>query len=313
MRARIYRSAPRQFLCKILDSSEMVKAHAPASLLDENSVVPGDLVELERDKDDYKIKRVEERENQIFRMAVRQGKKKVIAANCDLLVIIVSVFKPIYKRGIVDRFLIRAHQWDIEALVIFNKMDEYDGKPNIVFEKDRLQDLGVQCFEISAKYTDYKNQYLSDGFPEFKQKLAEKAAIFLGQSGVGKSKSINALTDGTADLKTSKPGKAGKGVHTTTWSEIIDFGNFRFIDSPGIRSFSLDDLQEEEVIDYFPDIAKLGAQCRFSNCNHDSNARGCFFSTLPADDYRTKLLLSRLESFKKIKKEVGVTPFWEKK
>lgn len=313
MRARIYRSNPRELLCKILENDEIVQAHAPASILDESSIVPGDFVKLQKEKNDYKIKEVEQRENEIFRMIVREGKKKVTAANCDLLVIIVSVSKPVYKQGIVDRFLIRAHQWGIEAVVVFNKMDEYDGKPDIAFEKDRLQDVGVRCFEISAKYSDYKNRFFSDGFFQLKQKLAKKTAILLGQSGVGKSKSINTLTDGAVYLKTGKTGKVGKGVHTTTWSEIIDCGNFMLIDSPGIRSFSLDDLQEEEIVDCFPDIAKLSTQCRFSNCNHDSNARGCFFSTLMADDYHTKLVLSRLKSFQKIKKEVGVTPFWKKR
>ena len=313
MRARIYRSASKEHLCKIVDSGEIVTAYAPAGILAEDNIVPGDFVDLEKTKDSYKIKEVEKRENEIFRMVVREGKKKVTASNCDLLVIIVSVSKPVYKRGIVDRFLMRSQQWGIEAVVVFNKMDEYDKDPDIVFESDRLKALDVQCFEISAKYADYKNQYLPNGLTQFKQKLNERTAIFLGQSGVGKSKSINALTEGKFDLKTGKTGKVGKGVHTTTWSEIIDFENFMFIDSPGIRSFSLDDLQVEEVIDYFPDIAKLSSKCRFSNCNHDSNAQECFFSSLPTEDYHTKLILSRLKSFQKIKKEVGATPFWKKR
>ena len=313
MRARIYRSAPRELLCKILDSGEMVMGHAPAGLLRGDGVVPGDFVELEKNKDGHKIKNVEPRKNEIFRIVVRERKKKVTAANCDLLVIIVSISNPAYKRGIVDRFLMRAFQWGIDAVIVFNKMDEHDGKLDIVFEKDRLRKLGVQCFEISAKYFDYKNQYLPDGFLQFKQKLSKRTAIFLGQSGVGKSKSINALTEGAVNLKTRSIGKVGKGVHTTTWSEVIDIGDFMLIDSPGIRSFALDDLKEEEVIHYFPDIAELSVQCRFPDCNHDSKAQGCFFSTLPGDDYQTKLLLSRLKSFQKIKKEVGSVPFWEKR
>ena len=251
MKAKVYRSASKEFLCKILDSKEMVKAYALTGLLDKSSIVPGDFVKLEKSKDGYRIKEVEERKNEIFRRIVREGKKKVTAANCDFLVIVTSVSKPVYKRGIVDRFLMRACQWGVEAVVVFNKMDEYDEKLDIVFERDRLQSLGTQCFEISAKYSSYQNQYFSDGFSQFKQKLLKRTAIFLGQSGVGKSKSINALTDGRINLKTKETGKMNKGVHTTTWSEIIEVENFTLMDSPGIRSFSLDDLKKKKLLIIF--------------------------------------------------------------
>ena len=247
-------------------------------------------------------------------MITRGKKKKVFAANCDLLAIVTSMSRPTYKQGIIDRFLLRAVQWNIEAIVIFNKMDEYEEDKkeyDIVFESDRLKGLHVESFEISAKYEkNYQNRFLPRGFCDFKRKIKGKTTICLGQSGVGKSNSINALTQGKFNLKIHKMGQGGKGTHTTTWSEIIDFDDFSIIDSPGVRSFSLDDLTKGDIDDGFPDLKELMAQCQFNNCTHEKNSKGCAFSTLPSHEYRTKLVLSRLKSFHKIKSEVGKNLPW---
>ena len=121
LKARVNKSAKREFECRILDSGELVVATALGNLLkgDENSIVVGDYVMI----DNNVIVEVLPRTNEIFRLIVREQKKKVTASNCDLMVIVSSVSRPEYKRGIVDRFLVRAHQWGIRPLIVFKKMD----------------------------------------------------------------------------------------------------------------------------------------------------------------------------------------------
>jgi ribosome biogenesis GTPase len=313
-KARVFKSAKREFDCKLEDNGEMVVATALGNLLkgDDNSIVVGDYVMIDEKNT---ITEVIPRTNEMYRLIIREQKKKVTASNCDLLVIVSSVSRPEYKRGIVDRFLVRAHQWGIRPLMVFNKMDQYDSSVlDIQFEFDRMNNLGIECFEVSAANIDYKPRFLTLGLDDLKNRLQHKTSIFLGQSGVGKSKLISAASDGKINLLSRDVGKVGKGKHTTTWSEIVDSDTMSLIDSPGIRSFGVEDLLEEELITYFPDIEEGAVQCKFSNCNHEEGTAGCFFYTkLDQNTHETKLIMSRLESYLRMKEEISETPSYLKR
>lgn len=312
VKARVFKSAKREFDCKILESGQMVVATALGNLLkgDENTIVVGDYVLIENTT----IVEVLPRTNEMYRLIIREQKKKVTASNCDLLVIVSSVSKPEYKRGIVDRFLVRAHQWGIRPLMVFNKMDEYDSNIlDIQFEFDRMNNLGIECFEVSAANADYKPRFLSLGIDDLKSRLQNKTSIFLGQSGVGKSKLISQVSDGKINLLSNEVGKVGKGKHTTTWSEIVDCESMSLIDSPGIRSFGVEDLLKEDLITYFPDIEEGAVQCKFSNCAHLEDSKGCYFYTLDQSTRETQLLLSRLDSYCRMLEEISETPSYLKK
>lgn len=313
-KARVFKSAKREFDCKFIETSEIVVATALGNLLkgDENTIVVGDYVMIDEKNT---IVEVLARTNEMYRLIIREQKKKVTASNCDLLVIVSSVSRPEYKRGIVDRFLVRAHQWGIRPLMVFNKMDEYNGEDlNIQFEFDRMNNLGIECFEVSAVKPDYQPRHLSLGLIELKERLSGKTSIFLGQSGVGKSKLISLVSNGKIDLLSRVVGKVGKGTHTTTWSEIVDCESMSLIDSPGIRSFGVEDLLEEELITYFPDLEEKAVQCKFSNCEHQEESTGCFFYTkLDQNTSETALVMSRLESYLRMKEEISQTPSYLKK
>lgn len=313
LKARVFKSAKREFDCKIIDTGEMVVATALGNLLkgDENTIVVGDYVMI----DNNVIVEVLPRTNEIYRLIIREQKKKVTASNCDLMVIVSSVSRPEYKRGIVDRFLVRAHQWGIRPLIVFNKMDEFvESELDIKFEFDRMDKLGIECFELSAADPSYKPSYLSLGLDDLKQRLHHKTSIFLGQSGVGKSRLITQVSEGKIALLSNEVGKVGKGKHTTTWSEIVDCESMSLIDSPGIRSFGVEDLLEEELITYFPDLEEGAVQCKFSNCEHLESSKGCYFhSKLDQNAYETKLIMSRLDSYLRMKEEISQTPSYLKK
>lgn len=315
--ARIVRSHQRDFDCVVQSTGETIKATALGNLLKNgDTLVVGDYVQLQKINDkEFIIKSVEERKNEIFRILVREAKRKVTASNCDYLVILNSVSKPKYKRGIIERFLVRAYQWGLEPIVVFNKMDTFDESEfDIQFEKDRLDLLNIDCFEISALHKDYAPRYLEKGLLELKNKLSHKTSLFVGQSGVGKSQTISCLSEGAVQLKTNAVGKGGKGSHTTTWSEIVECGDFYLIDSPGIRSFSLDDIDPDTLIEYFPDIHELATKCSFTSCGHRADQKGCYFFSQECEEHpQNKQILSRLESFLEIKEEVSSTPIWQKK
>ena len=129
MKGRVYRSAQRIFYCKLEGETELVMATAKGNLLKgSDSVVVGDEVVIKEEDGQYYITEVLERKSEIWRQIKRENKKKVTASNIDLLVIVSSAAKPKYKRGLVDRFLMRAAQWEIPAIHVFNKMDGYKEK-----------------------------------------------------------------------------------------------------------------------------------------------------------------------------------------
>lgn len=316
-KARIFRSSKRHFECRLSPEGGIVTATALASQLKEDHIVVGDWVELSPPPtagEDWKIEKVIERTNSIFRNIPREQKKKVIAANVDLILVVASVGKPAYKRGLIDRYLVRSDYWSIPALVVFNKMDEYDPQEfDIRYETDRLKWLDVECFEVVARDQNYRPQYLTKGFDDLKQALAGKTAILLGHSGVGKSRLITELTGGQVQLLSGDLGKVGKGAHTTTWAELIDATDFTMIDSPGVRSMSLSDLTREELLVSFSDIGEFATRCKFVSCQHDENSKGCFFQSLNPEEREDQLILSRLESYQRVLSEVADIPDWQKK
>jgi ribosome biogenesis GTPase len=318
IKARIFRSSKRHFDCQREDNKEVVPATALATLLKEDHIVVGDWVQLSpppQGGQEWKIESVEPRKNAIFRNLPREQKKKVIASNVDVMLVVVSAGRPAFKRGLVDRYLARSDYWDVPAFLIFNKMDLYDeAEFDIKFEADRLKWLDVKCFEVSAENPDYKPHYLENGFLDLKKDLQGKTAILLGHSGVGKSRLITSLSGGKVELLSGKLGKVGKGAHTTTWAELIDADDFTLIDSPGIRSMSLSDLTKEELLYCFSDINEWAAKCKFmSSCTHEENSKGCFFQSLDNSKREDQLILSRLDSYKRVLEEVSNIPDWLKK
>ena len=316
--ARIFRSSKRHFDCQREDTKEVVQATALAAMLKEDHLVVGDWVTLSpppQGGEEWKIEKVGPRKNEIFRNLPREQKKKVIASNVDVMLVVVSAGKPAYKRGLVDRYLARSGFWDVPAYVVFNKMDLYeDSEFDINFEADRLQWLNVECFEVSAEHSNYKPRFIKNGFSELAEKLAGKTAILLGHSGVGKSRLITALSKGKVELLSGELGKVGKGAHTTTWAELIDAESFTLIDSPGVRSMSLSDLTQENLLYSFGDINEWSTKCQFaSNCSHDENSKGCFFQKLDPKKREDQMILSRLDSYKRVLEEVANIPDWQKK
>ena len=312
IQAKIFRSGKRRFECKIEGQHDLVEAIALREVIKASHPVVGDNVILQKAAagDAYEILEVTERSNEIYRRIVRENKKKVIAANVDALFIVTAVSKPDYKSGLVDRYLLRAMEWEVPAVLVFNKMDQFEDQFDLDFEVFKYQALlGVETFQVSSE----KPHETAHDIQRLKDKLWGKTAICLGQSGVGKSRLITTLSGGKVELVSRRLAKGvQKGSHTTTWAEIIDCENFLMVDSPGVRSLSVLDVSKEELPSYFPDLEPYFIQCRFPDCRHEQNSKGCAFHSLNPELRASKALLERLESFKKMRNEVESIPEWKK-
>jgi len=246
-----------------------------------NPVAVGDRVSIEINNEGTAfITEIEDRKNYIIRRSSNLSKQShIIAANLDQALLIVTVNYPVTSTTFIDRFLATAEAYSIPVVIVFNKIDRYndDDKEYMDALVYLYETIGYPCRKISA----WKDEDLS----EIKKLLVDKITLFSGHSGVGKSTLINRLIPGM-ELKTGKISEYhNKGMHTTTFSEMISVPEGGYIvDTPGIKGFGVFDMDGVEISHYFPEIFKFSEQCRFNNCTHRQEP-GCAVIQAVEDAY----------------------------
>lgn len=229
-------------------------------------VVVGDkvIVDFKSDATSY-ITEILDRKNYIVRRASNLSKHAhILAANIDLTLLFVTVRSPETTTVFIDRFLSTAEAYSVPVCLVFNKIDLYDEEDLAYVDAliNLYQTIGYPCQKTS----------LVDelGVDELKKRIKEKVTLLAGHSGVGKSLFINVVTE---DKEKRKVGDISsyhqKGMHTTTYSEMIETKQGGFIiDTPGIKGFGTIDMTAEEVSHYFPEIFKFSEKCFYNSCMH---------------------------------------------
>lgn len=226
-----------------------------------NIVAVGDYVRLSDDT----VASIEERYSHLARSDITGRKEQLIAVNVDQVIITVSVINPPLKPALVDRYLIAAEKGNLHPIIVLNKIDLLEEGDELYKEfLAAYEALGYPILSVSIK--------TGVGLIALRSLLKDKTSVFSGQSGVGKSSLLNAcygLTLKTGELAQ----KTSKGSHTTTSAELLALPDGGYcVDTPGIRSFGIWDLQKEEVIQHFYDLAST--HCKFPDCIH-LNEPGC--------------------------------------
>ena len=233
-----------------------------------NPVAVGDRVyfdiETKGDETIGIINRIDERDNYIIRRSVKLSKQThIIAANIDLAFLLVTMNNPVTFTTFIDRFLVTAEAYDIEAILLFNKSDTYtrEEMDEAKFLASMYRKVGYTCIGISAE--------TGHNVHKVKDLMGDKTCMFSGHSGVGKSTLINALEPGL-NIKTAEISEQHQqGQHTTTFAEMHDLSfGARIIDTPGIKGFGVVEMDDEELGDYFPEFFALKEECKFNNCLH---------------------------------------------
>ncbi len=233
-----------------------------------NPIAVGDKVsyELEETGDTTYgvIHKIEERKNYIIRKSVNLSKQThIIAANIDRVFLMITLNNPKTYTTFIDRFLATSEAYDIETVLIFNKIDTYNEEElaEIKYLAALYRKIGYTCLGVSAKKGTKVEQV--------KELMLGNTSMFSGNSGVGKTTLINAI-EPSLQLKTAEISEQHyQGQHTTTFAEMFDLSfDARIIDTPGIKGFGLVDMAKEEIGDYFPEFFELKQACKFNNCMH---------------------------------------------
>ena len=228
-------------------------------------IFPGDKVIIEKAKTSYTITNLLKRTSILSRVKKDStrlndlGTTKNIASNIDLAVIVASAKDPSLHPKFIDRYLLLLENSKIPTIICLNKSDLKTEETEKILSVYR--NLGLKVIETST--------YTNQGITNLKEELRGKQAIFIGNSGVGKSSLTNALMD-TETIKTSTiSSKSKRGRHTTTSSKYYIWDeDSSIIDTPGIRSLDVSNLNPIEIQNYFKEFSNIKENCKYKNCRH---------------------------------------------
>lgn len=241
-----------------------------------NPVAVGDHVAVSLpDGDTGYITAIAPRRNYIIRKASNLSKQAhILAANLDQVCLVVTLFHPTTSTTFIDRFLATAEAYRVPTVIVINKIDLLEDDPDAMEYLNAVsylyESIGYTVVKVSAK--------TGEGLEALRENLRGKTTLFSGNSGVGKSTLINDLIPGLQLATASISSTHDTGMHTTTFSEMFDLPDMdepsAIIDTPGVKGFGTLEFDRHEVSHFFPEIFKIGAECRYSDCTH-THEPGC--------------------------------------
>lgn len=197
------------------------------------------------------------RTNELIRPAV---------ANVDQALVLFAAAEPDPNLNLLDRFLVMMQKQGVKTMICFNKKDIVTNK-----EMSKLKDTYQGCgYEVFA--TSIRNQ---DGISDIYQYIRGKTTVLAGPSGVGKSSLINELAPKAMMETGNVSEKIKRGKHTTRHSELIYVEHGTYImDTPGFSSLYINEIETDELKDYYIEFLEYENDCRFIGCRH-LNEPGC--------------------------------------
>ena len=241
-------------LYKIKSNGKVFDATARGKFKQEG-VTPlvGDIVDFDVLEDKNEIEAVI---NEIKPRIAELKRPKV--ANITQIIFMISTKNPKPDLLMLDKQLAYAEYLKIKPIIIINKIDLSDSYKQIekIYKK-----VGYKVILTNSKE--------KQGIEEIKNVLQGRISAFSGNSGVGKSTTINAIfgTGTTIEGEISKKNKKGK--NTTTSVKLYELNENTFIaDTPGFANFELSEIESKDLEKYFIDIKQYVKDCEFIGCTH---------------------------------------------
>ncbi|MBU8740609.1 ribosome small subunit-dependent GTPase A [Bacillus licheniformis] len=240
----------------VLDGDQVIQCRG-RGVFRKNKVTPlvGDDVvyQADNDKEGY-ILEIKDRFNELVRPPI---------SNVDQAVLVFSAKEPTFSTSLLDRFLVLVEAGDIRPIICITKMDLVDDdalKEQIHQYAEDYRNIGYSVYLTSMK----NGRGIEDIIPHFQDKIT----VFAGQSGVGKSSLLNAISP-DLELKTAGiSAHLGRGKHTTRHVELIDINGGLVADTPGFSSLEFAGIEAEDLGQTFLEIGEKSAECKFRGCLH---------------------------------------------
>lgn len=198
----------------------------------------------------------------VLERANTRGGAEAVVANISLLVTVLAP-EPRPDPFIIDRYLCAASSAGIAALVVANKC-ELPEAAELSAQLAVWRDAGYGTLACSG--------VTGEGLEALAAALRGHDAVFVGQSGVGKSSLIGRLVP-EAEIAVGVLDRDAEGRHTTTASKLYDLpgegpDHGHLLDSPGVRDFAPAIATLEPRSLGFPEVEQLAPGCRFMDCRH---------------------------------------------
>lgn len=237
------------------------------------------------------IQEVLPRKSVLKRKQVGSGDSQILSTNVDYGFVTSSLNDDLNIRRI-ERYVTLIKDAGVEPVLLLTKAD-LSAEASALTQKVQKSFSTLQVYAVSQESFENANF--------FKELLVPgTTSVFLGSSGVGKSTVVNYLI-GEQHLKTQSIREDDdKGRHTTTSRQLFvsRFGGL-VIDTPGMRELQLLD-HEEGLSSQFEEVEALLGQCRFSDCQHETEP-GCAILQAFEDG---ALEIDRWQSYQKLLREV---------
>lgn len=208
------------------------------------------------------IERIGTRRNLLYRSD--QWREKTLAANVDQAVILLAP-KPPFSEAFLNMSLVACEAARIPAIIALNKSD----LPEHAVALKSLapyETIGYTVITMSAKF---------DTAQPLLPYLEHKATLLVGQSGMGKSRTVNALVLSDVARVGELTASLDAGTHTTTFSRFYRLDkDTAIIDTPGFQSFGLFHLTEDQIGEAMREFRPYLGRCKFNDCAH-LNEPGC--------------------------------------
>lgn len=187
-------------------------------------------------------------------------------ANVDKALIVFAVKNPKPHLSLLDRFIVLAEKENLEIVIVLTKAD---------LDDDNTLEKIASIYELSGYKVIPVSNKTKLNIDKIKEELKGSVVVFAGPSGVGKSSLLNEI-DGNFQLQTGEVSdKIKRGKHTTRHAELLKLECGGMVaDTPGFSSLTLDDIEENELKEYFIEFYNYD-DCKFgSRCVHE-NEPGC--------------------------------------
>ena len=200
------------------------------------------------------------RHNAFVRFNRKLSKPQTLAANFDILAAVTSVDEPPFRPRFLDRVFVAAPD-GCERWIICNKTD-FSVSEEIRQRLHGFEKIGIRVFPVCVKE--------GSGLTVLREALGDQRALFVGQSGVGKSSLLNALRPDASQRVAAVSEKYNRGCHTTNFSLLFPGEKSlpELIDSPGIREIEVYGIEPADLRFHYPDFMPFAAACPINGCRH---------------------------------------------